>query len=187
MVHALAKADEMEQFLAVTRRFPPAAPCDHLRNDQVLERRKFRQEMMVLIDEADTPPSDLGPLAIGEARHLLPRDLHLPLIGRLKQTGYVEKGRFARSGGSHQGAELSAIEGKVDRPQNFQTSIALGEGLLYRGQAQADLAITHSVVPRPDRVGLPAKPAAVAQGRRSATPCRSPPALPSGLSVREGG
>ena len=53
MALARPKAEIAQELAAAVRRLRAREAGDHLRQDEVLERREFRQEVMELIDEAD--------------------------------------------------------------------------------------------------------------------------------------
>ena len=53
VIDAIRKANAAKQFARPRLRLAPRGTADQLRNDDVLKRGKFRQQLMKLIDEAD--------------------------------------------------------------------------------------------------------------------------------------
>src|SRR5690625_994975 len=166
----------MKQLLAVPGRLALAASGDHLRDDEVLQGRKFRQEVMILIDKADAVAPNCGAFAVIEAGNRLLCNLDSAVIRHLEQSGKVQKRGLAGSRGADERTELTPVKGQVDAFQDLQPAVTLRIGLSDIAEAQANLTFTHNAAPRPDRAGRLARLAAAARGRRSAGPFPRPPA-----------
>ena len=67
MGQPLAQAEIAEQFDGALVRLAAREAADHLRQQHVLQRGEFRQQMMRLIDEADLIAANAGALVVGQA------------------------------------------------------------------------------------------------------------------------
>ena len=64
MGEAVLEAEIAQQLDAAAGRVLAAEPADHLRQDHVLDRGKFHQQMMELVNEADLRAADARALGI---------------------------------------------------------------------------------------------------------------------------
>ena len=73
----------------------PAAADDELRQQDVLERRELRQEVMELVDETDLEAAHTCAIGIAHPHAISAVDENLTAVGALKQTSNVQQCRFA--------------------------------------------------------------------------------------------
>jgi hypothetical protein len=134
MLEAVLEAQIGEQLGRPLDRLPARQPADHLRQDHVLERGKFRQQMMGLVDEADIGAADLGAVRVRHARgrHLV--DIDLAPIGMLKQAGNMQQGGFAGARGRHQRDRLAGPDRELGAFEDFERGEALPVATVDRMQ-----------------------------------------------------
>ena len=113
-------AEVMQQLRGALLRLAPGKPGDHLRQHDIFERRKFRQQMMELIDEADLAAPERGALIVGHPDGGFAGDKHFPRVGRLKKARNVEERRFAGTGRSDQRDRLPGPQAKIGAAQDFE-------------------------------------------------------------------
>jgi hypothetical protein len=110
----------MQQLRGALLRLAPGKPGDHLRQHDIFERRKFRQQMMELIDEADLAAPQRGALIVGHPDGGFAGDKHFPSVGRLEKARNMEERRFAGTGRGDQRDRLPRPEAKIGAAQNFE-------------------------------------------------------------------
>jgi hypothetical protein len=90
-----------------------------LRQDHVLERGEFGQEMVELVDEAHDAPPRLGPAAVALARHVIAREHHAPRVGGVEKPCYVEERRLPRPGRRDERHRLARRDADRDTAQHL--------------------------------------------------------------------
>ncbi len=144
---------------------PPAPDAgDHLRQHDVFERRKFRQQMMELIDETQLGAAQQGSVLVGEAAAILPADRDRAAIRAFEQPGDVQQGRLAGAGGADQRHHLARLQQQIDPVQHRDLGAAGFEGAAHsaqferrRHQLPRVCRFTRSATPRPGRAGRRAR------------------------------
>jgi hypothetical protein len=106
-------------------RFLTRKTADHLRDDHVLDRGKFHQQVVKLIDEADLDAADARALRVREdgCRDLI--DIDFAGVGLLEQTSDVQKRRLAGAGRRHQRNGLAGPDGELGTSEDFECDVAL--------------------------------------------------------------
>ena len=92
MFGTVFKAKTAQQFKTAHFGFGAFQTIDHLRHDDIFNCRKFRQQMMVLIDKPDVATAHFGPRKIRQIRAALTTDRHQTAIGPFKQSGDLKQG-----------------------------------------------------------------------------------------------
>ena len=103
---------------------------DHLRHRDVLERREFRQQMVVLVDEAHAVAAERRARVVVERGAVLAADPDLAAVGLLEQAGDVQQRRFA---GNRRGRRARPVRraARTARPaQHLEPGGALFEAAL---------------------------------------------------------
>ncbi|MBV8440950.1 MAG: ATP-binding cassette domain-containing protein, partial [Hyphomicrobiales bacterium] len=107
---ARAEAEIAEQLPRAACRLRAGKPRDHLRQDEVLERGKFRQEVMELVDEADLAAAQRGALIVTHGRGRDAAYRHFARVRPLEQARDMQERRFSRPRGGDQRHRLARIE-----------------------------------------------------------------------------
>ena len=107
MIDALGKAKRSKQFPCTHLRVATLAAKDHLRDDDILKRREFRQQLMELVDEAHLGAAHAGALVVVHPGAVAAVDDDMTLVRRLQQAGDVQQRRLARTGGADEGHRLA--------------------------------------------------------------------------------
>ena len=193
MVLALGEAEIVEQFARPRARLGARQAADHLRQDDVLERRELRQQVMELIDEADLGAPQRRALVVGHCRGRRAADMHLARVRRLQQAGQMQQRRLSGAGRRDQRHRLAGPEREVRAVQHLDhrlaAPVAARDVLAARGAGGARRLI-HSAAPRPDRAAPRARtdrssPRAKAAAPSTTTAITSAASRPARAAARE--
>src|SRR5512133_1151088 len=89
-------------------------PLDESRHGGVLQRRKFREQMVELKHEPDAFVPELSLRGFRQLEEILPLKAHAAAGGTVQQPKNMEQGAFARAGGADNGDELAAGNRQID-------------------------------------------------------------------------
>ena len=90
----------------------------------VLHRRGFRQQVVVLEDEADFAVAQHGALGLRHGAHAGAVQQVFAAGGGVEAAQRVEQGRFARARGAHDGDELALVDGERHAAQGVHRLVA---------------------------------------------------------------
>ena len=158
---ARRETDPLEQPRRLFPRLPARRRGDHLRQHDVFERRKLRQQMMELVDKADLRAPQHGAPFVVEAAAILAADHHRTAVGTLQEAGDVQHRRLAGARGPDQCHDLAGPQDQVDPVQHDELDSGLLEDAPDRRAARAP-------VPRASASSF------VAQRLDRIEPCRTP-------------
>ena len=133
-------------------RLSARAPVQHLRQHHVLDRREFRQQVVIPVDEAQDPAAQSRPLAVIRFAGGLAIDDDVALVRPLQQAGDMQQCRLAAARLADQGDDLAGPQIQGNAAQHFEAPVALHEGALDVAQGQREFRITHDAVLRPVRL-----------------------------------
>src|SRR5207253_1759599 len=122
---AVAEAEIGQNLLRALDGLGPFEAADHLRQHDVFERGEFRQQPVLLIDEADVGSPDLGAVDIGQLRGRRAADIDLAVVGALEQARNVQQRRFARPRRRYQRHRLPRPQRKLGAVEDRQRRLAL--------------------------------------------------------------
>ena len=128
MARPLAQADQSQELGGPGPRLRPPLARDHLRQHDVLERRELGQQVVVLVDEAETRASQGRALAVAAPAAGRAGDNHLPRIRAFEQAGDVQERRLARARGADQGHDLAGPHLERDAAQHLKPRVSLAKG-----------------------------------------------------------
>jgi hypothetical protein len=97
MHQAFFQAEIAEKLDATVGGLAVRQPADHLRQDHVFQRRKFRQQMMKLINKSNFGAPDAGALKVGKMRCRDCIDIDFAGIRMFEQPGNMQQRRFTRT------------------------------------------------------------------------------------------
>src|SRR4029078_8104362 len=103
----------------------PCQAADHLGQHDIFQGRKFRQQVMRLVDEADLVATNSRPLVVGQYRSRPTVDIDVAVIGVLKQPGDMQKRRLAGARWRDQSNSLPRPERKFDAVEHMKRFVAL--------------------------------------------------------------
>src|SRR5690606_38196553 len=93
----------------------------------VLQSRKFRQQVVELVDEADFVAADRRALVVGKPTAGAPVDDDVAGVGHFEQAGQMQQRRLARAGWRNQRHHLAGRERKAYAVEDRQLARALHE------------------------------------------------------------
>ena len=149
------EAEEAEQLARPRRRFGALQAGDHLRQDDVLQRREFRQQVMELIDEADLRPAQRRAALLVHRRGRMAADMDLAGVLPFEQAGDVQQRRLAGARRRDQRHRLAGLQRQLGAVAALRSSSRRGRSGARSLEPQHRL-VTHSAAPRPDRAAPPA-------------------------------
>src|SRR5690606_20438823 len=95
-------------------------------------------------------------------------DLDLARLRRFQQAAEMQKRGFAGPRRRHERHQFTAIDGEVGSFEHVHHALALAIVAVHAGKAQ--MRLTHSAAPPPDRIAPPARPDRWWQGSSAAAP-----------------
>jgi hypothetical protein len=124
-----------------------------LRQDEIFQRREFRQQVMELVDEADFGASQRRPLVVAHGRSGRAADLDFAGVGPLQQARQMQERRLSGAGRRDQRHRLAGRELEARAVEDLDRRFAPPISALHsierkRGDARG---LIHSAAPRPDR------------------------------------
>ncbi len=128
-------------------------PGDHLRQNEVFQRRELWQQVMELIDEADFGAPERRALVVVHRRGRGAADRHLAGVGPLQQPRQMQERRLARSRRGDQRDRLAGREREAraiqDLDRRLPAPIAAFDAIEHEGGNARRLI--HTAAPPPDR------------------------------------
>jgi len=167
---ARAKADAVEQFRRLAARAAARDARDHLRQHDVFERRKFRQQVMKLVDEPDMRAPQQCPPLFRQTAAILAADQHRTAVCALEQARNMQQCRFAGAGRTDQCCDFARIKRQIDAIQDPEFGSGLCEDAADPPQLErrgCHLRVTRSAGLRPGRAGRRARKDKAWQGRKA--------------------
>src|SRR5262245_18998739 len=150
MREAFTQSEHGEQLLGASLTGAAPNTADHLWQQHVLERGKFRQQLVKLVDEAHFGAAHARALRIVEARAVRTVDDHAPPVRGLEQPGDVQQRRLASARWPDQCHGLARIELRRRPLQHGNFPVALAERARETLQLQygANGGVLHWPAPR---------------------------------------
>jgi hypothetical protein len=140
MVAAGGKAEIVEQLGCPPLGFTPRQAGDHLRHDDVLERRELRQQVVELIDEADRRAAQRGARAVGQLRGGGAPEIDLAAVGLFEEPRHVQQRRLAGARRRDERDRLARLQLERHAAQDVQRRPRLLVGALDPVERQRRLA-----------------------------------------------
>src|SRR5882724_10252152 len=109
----MADTHIIQQLSGALMRLFPREPSNELRHHDIFYRRKFREEMMKLIDETDLVASDGRAPLVGQPVARIAVDRDIPGVRVLQQAGHVKKGGLAGARRRDKGHDLATMQRKI--------------------------------------------------------------------------
>src|SRR5690606_12467901 len=111
---AVREADPLERLGGKLPPLPRRHPAVDQRQRHVLPRRRARQELEVLEDEADLAVAQGGQLVVAHVLHVVAAEPVAAAARPVQAAEDVEQGALAGSGGADDGAELALVDREGD-------------------------------------------------------------------------
>src|SRR5690348_6974634 len=97
MVQPRSEADTLEDFARALSCSLDALAAYEQRHGNILQRRKFRQQVMKLVDEAQRFVAQHAALALAELMDVASRHHHLTLAGPIESAEHLQQSRLSGS------------------------------------------------------------------------------------------
>src|SRR6185312_5705929 len=95
MVQAAVQSQIFEELHASRLGLSAHQAADHLRQHDIFQRRKLRQQVMELVNETDLVAADAGTFVVSQNRSRAAVNVDIALVGVLEQACYMQEGRLA--------------------------------------------------------------------------------------------
>jgi len=116
----IAKSKSLEYGGGTSSRFSRADACNALWFLRMLERGKFREQVVELKDEPDVLVSERRERLIRHASKVGIADADRPRIGAIEPPKQVQQRALAHTGGADNRYHLAALDGQIEAAQHMQ-------------------------------------------------------------------
>jgi len=128
---------------------------DKLGQHDILGRVEIGEEMMELIDEAESIAAQAGAAVIVEPRGFLADDADRAFEAAFQKPHRLEQGRFAGARGAKQSHDLARAHAQIDTVEDVDDDARLLEAAAKASDMED---VTHNEAPRRDRCSRPCRP-----------------------------
>src|SRR5690554_2126223 len=151
MINALCQPHLLQHFLGLFASPIAVLAPNNQRHGDVIKRRKLRQQMMKLVDEAQAAIAQLAAPGFGQAFGRYAVDKYRPGGGLIEQAQGVQQGTLARPRSANNGDHLALVHMQADIAQHadFLPAFLIGLDQVTRRQRMLYLGINHGAVPVP--------------------------------------
>ena len=136
VLHAVAQAEQVEQFFRAPLRVAHGFACELHRQQDVFQRRQRRDQVEELEDEADLLVANFGELVFAHARDVDAVDLDFAMRRAVQPADQTEQGAFAAAGRSDDADDFPRVNVHIHSAQRVDDCFA--ERQVFRQTARAD-------------------------------------------------
>ena len=179
---ALPQPDPRQQPRGLLQRRRVRDPGQAQRQRRVLLRGELRQQVVLLVDEAQVPVAQRRQLPVRQRVDAPPGQLHRARVRAVEAGQQMQQGALAAAGHADHGRALAGGDLEVEAAQHLHPQRARAEGLGEPRAAQH--RVTHSAAPPPAAPAARGAPGTAPRTPPARAPRRPPAPRPTTAAAR---